>query len=188
MAWSGLRISRFGPASMLLARTTPSGTLADWERAHPSQAEALAIQTAAYLARPSGVHLYIVLLSSAEGLDVVRRAKRDGARLTAETTSAYLGLSSDDPNGFLLKMVPPIRSAANGAALWDGLLDGTIELVGTDNTSRNRTTKQPEKGLHGARPGYACLRRAREPRNRRRSAARAAGGRSPPTRHRAGAP
>ena len=140
-----------------LARTMPSGTLADWERAHPSQAEALAIQTAAYLARPTGVHLYIVHLSSAEGLDVVRRVKRDGARLTAETTSAYLGLSSDDPNGFLLKMVPPIRSAANGAALGDGLLDGTIELVGTDNTSRNRTTKQPEQGLHGARPGYAAL-------------------------------
>jgi len=77
--------------------------------------------------------------------------------MTVETTSPYLGLSSDDPNGFLLKMVPPIRTRANTEALWSGLLDGTIELIGTDNTSRTRATKQPEAGLHGARPGYAGL-------------------------------
>ena len=140
-----------------LARTTPSGTLADWERAHPADAEALAIQTAAYLADRAGAHLYVVHLSSREGLDVVRRLRHAGLAFTVETTSPYLGLSSDDANGFLLKMVPPIRSAENAESLWGGLRDGTIELVGTDNTSRNRATKQPEKGLHGARPGYPVL-------------------------------
>jgi dihydropyrimidinase len=66
-------------------------------------------------------------------------------------------LSSDDRNGFLLKMVPPIRTVSNMQALWGGLLDGSIDLVGTDNTSRTRATKQPEAGLQGARPGYAGL-------------------------------
>jgi dihydroorotase-like cyclic amidohydrolase len=140
-----------------LARRKPDGTVADWESAHPAEAEALAIQTAAYLAARAGAHLYVVHLSSRAGLEVVRRLRRDGARLTVETTSPYLGLSYDDPNGFLLKMVPPIRSRENTDALWDGLLDGSIDLVGTDNTSRTRATKQPEKGLHEARPGYAGL-------------------------------
>lgn len=140
-----------------LSRTKPQGTLADWEHAHPAEAEALAIQTAAYLAGQADANLYIVHLSSREGLDVVRRLKRDGVRMTVETTSPYLGLSSDDPNGFLLKMVPPIRTASNTQALWAGILDGSIDLVGTDNTSRTRATKQPEAGLHGARPGYAGL-------------------------------
>jgi len=140
-----------------LARAKPQGTVADWDAAHPAEAEALAIQTAAYLAGHADANLYIVHLSSRAGLDVVRRLRRDGVRLTVETTSPYLGLSSDDPNGFLLKMVPPIRTRANTEALWGGLLDGSIELVGTDNTSRTRATKQPEAGLHGARPGYAGL-------------------------------
>jgi dihydroorotase-like cyclic amidohydrolase len=140
-----------------LSRTKPHGTVADWEHAHPAEAEALAIQTAAFLAGQAGANLYIVHLSSAAGLEVVRRLKRDGARVTVETTSPYLGLSSDDPNGFLLKMVPPIRTAPNTQALWGGLLDGAIDVVGTDNTSRTRATKQPEAGLHGARPGYAGL-------------------------------
>jgi len=140
-----------------LARKKPEGTLADWEGAHPAEAEALAIQTAAYLATEAGAHLYIVHLSSAEGLRTVQRYRGNGLRLTVETTSPYLGLSSDDPNGFLLKMVPPIRSAANTQALWEGVLDGSIDLIGTDNTSRTRATKQPDAGLHGARPGYAGL-------------------------------
>jgi dihydroorotase-like cyclic amidohydrolase len=140
-----------------LSRRKPGGTVADWEAAHPAEAEALAITTAAYLAGLADAHLYIVHLSSRAGLDVVRRLKRDGVRLTVETTSPYLGLSSDDPNGFLLKMVPPIRSASNTRMLWGGLLDGSIDLVGTDNTSRTRATKQPEAGLHGTRPGYAGL-------------------------------
>ena len=84
------------------------GTLADWELAHPADAEALAIQTALYLSRVAGAHLYVVHLSSRQGLEVVRNARRQGMRFTVETTTPYLGIDSDDPNGFLVKMVPPV--------------------------------------------------------------------------------
>src|ERR1700738_1015294 len=89
-----------------LKRSKPEGTLADWEHAHPAEAEALAIQTAVYLAKLAGAHLYVVHLSSRQGLEVVRACRREGARFTVETTSPYLGISSDDANGFLAKMVP----------------------------------------------------------------------------------
>lgn len=140
-----------------LKRRKPEGTLADWEEAHPAEAEALAIQTAAYLAGRAGAHLYIVHLSSAEGLEAVRTARRAGAKFSVETTSPYLGLTSDDSNGFLCKMIPPIRSPRNREALWEGVCDGSIELIGTDNTSRTLASKQPEKGLHCARPGLPVL-------------------------------
>ena len=77
------------------------GTLADWEFAHPAEAEALAIQTALYLAKIAGAHLYVVHLSSRQGLEVVRNARRQGLRFTVETTTPYLGIASDDPNGLL---------------------------------------------------------------------------------------
>jgi dihydropyrimidinase len=140
-----------------LKRSKPEGTLADWEHAHPAEAEALAIQTAVYLAKLAGAHLYVVHLSSRQGLEVVRACRRAGARFTVETTSPYLGISSDDPNGFLAKMVPPVRTPEHGLALWEGLRDGTIQTVGTDNTSRGRKSKQPQAGLHGSRPGLPVL-------------------------------
>jgi dihydroorotase-like cyclic amidohydrolase len=133
------------------------GTLADWEFAHPADAEALAIQTALYLAKVAGAHLYVVHLSSKQGLEVVRDARRKGLRFTVETTSPYLGIASDDPNGFLVKMVPPVRTKDHHDALWQGVREGTINTIGTDNTSRGRASKKPEAGLHGARPGLPVL-------------------------------
>jgi dihydroorotase-like cyclic amidohydrolase len=140
-----------------LKQKKPTGTLADWEDAHPADAEALAIQTALYLAKLAGAHLYVVHLSSRQGLEVVRAARRTGARFTVETTTPYLGISSDDPNGFLVKMVPPVRTPEHNQALWEGIREGTIDTVGTDNTSRRRASKQPEAGLHGSRPGLPVL-------------------------------
>ena len=135
----------------------PEGTLADWEDAHPAVAEALAIQTALYLAKIAGAHLYVVHLSSRQGLEVVRDARHAGMQFTVETTTPYLGINSGDPNGFLAKMVPPVRTPEHQTALWEGLLEGSINTVGTDNTSRARATKRPEAGLHGSRPGLPAL-------------------------------
>jgi len=140
-----------------LIRRKPEGTLADWAEAHPPEAEALAIQTAIYLAGRAGAHLYVVHLSSSDGLEVCRTARRAGADFTVETTSPYLGLTSDDPIGFLAKMVPPIRDPKNQTALWDGVKDGSIDLIGTDNTSRMRASKRAEEGLHCSRPGFPVL-------------------------------
>src|SRR5260370_5488930 len=135
----------------LVARK-PEGTLADWEDAHPAVAEALAIRTAAYLAKLAAVHLYVVHVSSRQGLDAVRAARREGGRVIAETITPFLGISSDDRNGFLAKMVPPVRTPEHRAALWQGIRDGTIDTAGTDNTSRRPGSNRPEPRLHSPRP------------------------------------
>lgn len=140
-----------------LQKTKRDGTLADWEQAHPADAEALAIRTAAYLAKVAGVHLYVVHVSSRQGIDAVKLARADGTKLTAETITPFLGISSDDTNGFLAKMVPPVRTPEHRAALWRAVHDGTLDTVGTDNTSRRRASKNPEGGLHGSRPGHPSL-------------------------------
>jgi dihydroorotase-like cyclic amidohydrolase len=140
-----------------LARDKPEGTLADWEDAHPAEAEALSIQTATYLAKLAGAHLYVVHLSSRQGLEVVRARRKQGYDFTVETTSPYLGINSHDENGFLAKMVPPMRAPGQNDALWDGIAEGSINTVGTDNTSRNLAAKQPDKGLHGSKPGIPVL-------------------------------
>lgn len=135
----------------------PAGTLADWSLAHPPEAEALAIQTALYLAKVARVHLYVVHLSSRDGLDVVRIARQQGSQFTVETTTPFLGINNSNSNGFLAKAVPPVRSKEHQDSLWQGIREGSINTVGTDNTSRTRDGKQPQAGLHGARPGLPVL-------------------------------
>src|SRR5262249_58631880 len=74
-----------------------------------------------------------------------------------DTITPFLGFSRADPTGLPAKMGPPVRTPEHRAALWEAIRDGTIDTVGTDNTSRLRASKRPEAGLHGSRPGHPSL-------------------------------
>lgn len=140
-----------------LEREKPEGTLGDWAESHPPEAEAEAIGRAAFLAEQAGCTLYIVHLSSEIGLRAARHALGWYDHIVIETTSPILGVDMTDPNGFLAKMSPPLRSPQDRETLWQALADGIIDTVGTDNTSRSRGAKNVDAGLHGARTGYPAL-------------------------------
>ena len=120
-------------------------------------AEALAIQTALYLAKVAGAHLYVVHLSSRQGLEVVRNARRQGLRFTVETTTPYLGIASDDPEWF------PGEDGTAGAHQGPSRCALAGRARGLHQYGRHRqhvacrATKKPEAGLHGARPGLPAL-------------------------------
>lgn len=136
----------------------PDGTLADWADTAPDMAEVHAIVRAYHLAEKAGNKLYIVHISTKEGVDRFAELRKEGkARLFGETTSPYLSVTKDDPCGFLAKMVPPLRGKTDVDALWERVKDGTLSTIGTDNVSCNREIKQPEKGLLGSLPGYPVL-------------------------------
>ncbi len=80
--------------------------------------------------------MHIVHLSSAAGADLIRRAKADGVRITAETCPHYLTLAAEEiPDGQpQYKCCPPIRGGADQDALWAALLDGTIDIIVTDHS------------------------------------------------------
>jgi dihydropyrimidinase len=86
------------------------------------------------------VGLYIVHLSTAAGLDIIRKAKQQGLEIHAETCPQYLLLTRScydrqDGRGMQYIMAPPLRSRADCDALWEGLSDGTINVVATDHCS-----------------------------------------------------
>lgn len=115
---------------------------ADWNRyetylaSRPAMAEVLAIMRLISLGRLTNCWIHIVHLSSAENLDMLRKAKLDGVRLTVETCPHYLYFAAEDigDGATLLKCAPPIRDEANRLALWEGLRDGTIDLVASDHS------------------------------------------------------
>ena len=105
----------------------------------PPYVEAVATARAIAFARMAGAPVHIVHLSSAAALEEVRRGKAAGVRVTAETCPHYLALTDaqyDEPDPARCAcyvISPPLRSAADQAALWDGLADGTLDLITTDH-------------------------------------------------------
>jgi allantoinase len=123
-------------------RATDALADADWSRystylqSRPDEAELAAIRLMLSLCREYGFRLHIVHLSTSRALQELRAARAEGLPLSVETCPHYLHLSAETiPNGATLsKCAPPIRSRENCERLWQGLRDGTIDLVVTDHS------------------------------------------------------
>lgn len=105
----------------------------------PDVCEAVAVERIIQLAAVSGdMPIYIVHLSTAEGLAHVRGARSLGQQVYAETCPQYLLLDEEDyrekrGGGFKYIMAPPARPRENQAFLWEGLQSGAIQVVATDH-------------------------------------------------------
>ncbi len=103
--------------------------------ARPALAEAESIHRMILFAGATGARLHIFHMSARQGVELVRRGKNDGIKVTSETCPHYLTLTADDmPRvGPASKINPPLRGAEDIEALWDGLRDGTVDFVVTDH-------------------------------------------------------
>ncbi len=131
---------------------TPGGDVyADFLASRPRGAENLAIAQVIERARWTGARVHILHLSSSDALPMITTARRDGVRLTVETTPHYLCLSSEEiPNGATeYKCCPPIREADNRELLWQGVADGVIDCVVTDHSPSTIDLKHLETGDFG---------------------------------------
>jgi dihydropyrimidinase len=132
----------------------------DWADTRPPVVEAEAVQRACFLAREAGCPIYIVHLSSAAGLEMAREARSRGAApVHVEVSTHHLLLTRDhaaalDPPG-LAKVSPPIRGRPDVDALWQGIVDGTVDTVGSDHVAVPWERKQGSAMT--ADPGFAAL-------------------------------
>ncbi len=115
---------------------------ADWScyktylQSRPEEAELSAIRMLLSLCREYKFRLHIVHLSASQALPELCAARSEGLPVSVETCPHYLHLAAETiPNGAtLLKCAPPIRGRENREKLWQGLRDGTIDLVATDHS------------------------------------------------------
>lgn len=111
-------------------------------RSHPALAEEEAVHRIIELSRFTDQPIYIVHLSSADGLEKVKKAVAKGYKVFAETCPQYLLLSADlylKPKfeGAKWVMSPPLRPADHLEKMWEGLGLGYIQTVATDHCSFN---------------------------------------------------
>jgi dihydroorotase len=109
------------------------------------------------LARLTGARLHLLHLSTAASVAAVRLAKASGTAVTAEATPHHLALTEQAVAGYdtVFKVNPPLRTAADVAALRQGLHDGTVDAVATDHAPHPAEAKQVAFG--DAAPGMIGL-------------------------------
>ena len=112
----------------------------------PNAAESVHIARDIELARLTGGKIHIAHMSTKEGVDLVRRAKADGLKVTCEVAPHHLlftdgNLSTFDSN---LKMNPPLRTEADILALEEGIKDGTVDVCASDRAPHTSEDKDVE--------------------------------------------
>ena len=147
-------------------RATEALASADWScystylQSRPDEAELVAIRLMLSLCGEYGFHLHIVHLSTSQALQELRAARSEGLAVSVETCPHYLHMCAETvPNGATLsKCAPPIRSRENCERLWQGLRDGTIDLVVTDHSPCPPILKRLAEGnFRSAWGGIASL-------------------------------
>ena len=104
------------------------------------------------LAEKTGCDFHICHVSTKESVALIRRAKARGVNVTCETAPHYLVFCEDDlRDEGAFRMNPPLRSAEDKAALIEGILDGTIDMIATDHAPHSAEEKSRglEKSLNG---------------------------------------
>jgi allantoinase len=131
---------------------------AAWLASRPAESERAAIELLVRLVEWCPLPVHIVHLSSAEGLAAVHEARARGLPITAETCPHYLVFAAEEipDGGTEYKCAPPIRSARERDALWQGLLDGDIDMIVSDHSPAPPAMK-PAGDFFAAWGGIASL-------------------------------
>jgi dihydroorotase len=105
-------------------------------RGMPNAAEEVIIYRDILLARLTGGQLHILHVSTAGGVELIRRAKKRGVRVTAEACPHHFTLTDQEMRSFdsNFKMSPPLRTEDDRQALLAGLRDGTIDAIVSDHS------------------------------------------------------
>ena len=111
-------------------------TVRDYLESRPVIAEVEAIERVTLLAREAGARLHIVHISSGRGVAAALDARTRGTDVSLETCPHYLTFTGEDMEriGAAAKCAPPLREPAEQARLWDAVLDGSIDIIGSDHS------------------------------------------------------
>jgi len=123
----------------------------------PAIAEELMVHRDIELVRLTGAPVHFLHLSTARSVELVRQAKADGLPVTAEAAPHHFTLTDEMLMGYdsVFKVNPPLRTAADIAAIKRGLADGTIDAIATDHAPHPPEAK--EAPLDEAPPGMLGL-------------------------------
>lgn len=115
----------------------------------PNAAEDVIVSRNVILSTYTGAHIHMQHISSRNSVEILRRAKARGVRVTAEATPHHIALTDDMLVGYdtNYKMNPPLRTEDDRREIIAGLKDGTIDCLSTDHAPHTDYEKDKEFDL-----------------------------------------
>lgn len=128
--------------------------LSVWSESRPPESEAKSIKTVSAFGREYGCTIYFVHVGSATALEQIRQEQSRNTRIFVETCPHYLRLSHEGRQGYLAKVMPPIRTDADRDMVWRAIADGLIDTIGTDHVANRLGLKLGGNDVWGALAGF----------------------------------
>lgn len=127
-----------------------------YHEGRPPFSEVEAICRAALFAREYDSKLLICHMSAAQGVDAAVEARRKGTKIYTETCPHYLAYDNTrmDECGAFAKCNPPLRPKENLEKLWEHVLAGDIDVIGTDHGPYGKEEKEKAETIWDALPGF----------------------------------
>ncbi len=112
----------------------------------PAAAEEIMVARDLLLAELTGGHIHLCHMSTRGSVDLIRRAKDRGIRVTAEACPHHFSLTHEACEGYdtNAKMSPPLREPEDRESIRQGLKDGTIDVIATDHAPHHYDAKERE--------------------------------------------
>lgn len=126
--------------------------------AHNTLSEALSFRRVIGLAERVGAPIYLMHVSAAEGVDAIAEARAKGFPIYGETLQHYLAFNADayrEENGQIYHTYPSLKPEEDRQALWNGLRDGVLSTVATDEMCTNLATKVRGSTIDDVTGGHA---------------------------------
>ncbi|MDG5496474.1 dihydroorotase [Niveispirillum sp. BGYR6] len=110
----------------------------------PPMAEVIMLERDLRLVEMTGGRYHAANISTAESVNVIRRAKARGLSITCDTAPPYFSLTEMDVGDYrtFFKLKPPLRSETDRSAIVEGLADGTIDAITSDHQPHDQDSKR----------------------------------------------
>jgi dihydroorotase len=115
-------------------------------KAHSERVELKAVERLLDVNSRPNARLHFCHITTKDGLNAVVEAKKSGKKVTCEVTPHHLLLSTTDYDlsGLILTIMPPLRSESTIEALWEGVADGWIDVLGSDHAPHALSEKSAD--------------------------------------------
>ena len=125
-----------------------------WSESRSPEFEVKAIKTVCKFGRNHNCTIYFVHIGSQRALQQIAEERKLGTKIFVETCPHYLTLSYENQKGYLAKVMPPIRTVQDNAAVWDALSHNLIDTIGTDHVANQLKLKLGGTDVWGALAGF----------------------------------
>ena len=128
--------------------------LSAWSESRSPEYEVKAIKTVSKFGRDYDCVIYFVHIGSELALKQIEEERKLGTKIFVETCPHYLTLSYEKQQGYLAKVMPPIRTEQDTKAVWNALAGNRIDTIGTDHVANQLKLKLGGEDVWGALAGF----------------------------------